>query len=1814
MSEGIRTRGRQFMVFVLSLLLCLPTFSQLTPNKADAAAPESVSIALGETPVADGITPRPGDGQAEHLQTGEINGKSYWKTNSTVSETDPGANILYFYFNVRDDFLFENTTHDVFVTVEYYDSGNGSMKLQYDSLNASFKDAPEFQYKDTKTWKTETFKLGDAWFANRTNGSDFRLHVSGSKPTGQNPELHVASVKVVKLPKLNISATTKVYETDYATSDVVIANISVADTGAIGDGASDDTRAFQEALSYVGDRGGGVVFVPSGTYKITGTLLVPTGVTLRGDWVNPDSVNGEVQGTILAAYAGRGDTEELSFIRLAEGSGVTNLSIWYPEQTLDNPVPYPWTIEQLSGDSATVKNVTLVNAYNGIKIGPVWNELHYVRNLYGTVLKTGIFLDFTTDIGRLEQIKLSPDYWVKSKLPNAPAKTDLFAYMTANAEGIVMGRSDWEYMSDIYISGFKNGLRVTTRTDSNETANAQLYKIRIEDSNVALKIEGVNSYGLLISDSSFKASVGPEPKAIHATPGFTSIVQFNKVAVGGNPHHAVLNEGSGVLSFENSSFENWNAQGGGYAIDARNGSLILGQSSFALEANHIHLGSKAAELKAINSGNAGKLDIRDDSEAGEISEHHDPRYQLEQLPSVSSLDIASQPRPATNQLFNVAEAPYSADKTGQTDVSSIIQQALTAAGQAGGGTVYLPAGIYRVDQALTVPSGVELRGSWDVPHHTNGGGTVLFTNHGENQEQAAPFISLEASAGIRGLSVYYDKQSWNVVKPYAWTVQGKGSGVYLIDTTLINPYKAVDFGTYNTSGHYIDYVAGSPLKEGIFLGGGAEGGFLRNVQFNPHYYGRNFYPNHPSTDEDFNKVWDYQKENLDAFRIGNVRKQLIFNTFVYGSEFGIHFEKQQGTGPEALTIGHGTDGSKKGVVIDGAGAGGLSFINTELVSMSTSDKVYIVTSEDFDSQATFFNTSMWGDTTRSVDVFGGKLRLQQNNFAKVGERGINALGGDTTLYNSYFQESGTTHVYAGPDIEKLIVSNNLYHGGMQLVNESVGKVSGTDITPVSLSVQKTAFNEGQPAHPAAVLKLANATEATPISGKLELIEPAAYASQMVPVRFENIPLLGTVDIPLPFISADTLQYRITLDSGFTYKTSVSTGQSFASKSDLNSDVWPDIEVTSPHHYSSIGGEWGGPNDLSAKARLKWDNENLYVKVTVKDNIHHQTASSGDIWQGDSLQLGIDLSRQDGSASKNVNELGFARTNQGTVVKWRWRAPEGVEGGALNAAQASITRNENDKTTLYDLIIPFAALHGPNAAYTPGQTIGFALLVNENDGNGRSGFIEYNKGIGSTKDATQFGDVYLLQGEYSALLGQSAEAAVVRAEQNRGKTAIDSATNFVRILPPGSIKSGLEHRLANLTDVSNPNPGGSGGYYPSSSDPSITTRSDGSVQVKLKAELDKDSSLAKSTISNSLLSKLWRGSKTSDSGKQLISIQLEEVANAEGYSLELPSVALTSDQPERWIEVVTPIGVITLPNAILASGKEQSGGTITVAIRKTDLSSWSKKAAKQIGSRPAVDVTLSANGKALVWNNAKYPVTVSLAYTPTAAEQKNKERLAVWFRDDKGEAVSIPGNKHDAQENRIAFEWTRSGQYAVAFLNAAFRDLDRVPWATEAIEALAAQGVLPVEEDGLFHPQTQINRAGFLKLLVDGLGLSAPEGKAFNDVKPGADYYEAVGIARQLGIVNGYGNNSFGPDALLTREDAAVLIDRALQAAKAELPEAEGALETFADASKLSAYAKASVARLVAARLLQGNGIKLNPQGSLTRAEAAVLIFRIQAQN
>lgn len=88
------------------------------------------------------------------------------------------APSAYLYFSVDDNYIY-NDAYDVFVTIEYWDTGTGSFSLQYDDGHHAYNVAGSQSMTNSDTWKKRSFVLPVVGFTNQQNGgADFRLVVA----------------------------------------------------------------------------------------------------------------------------------------------------------------------------------------------------------------------------------------------------------------------------------------------------------------------------------------------------------------------------------------------------------------------------------------------------------------------------------------------------------------------------------------------------------------------------------------------------------------------------------------------------------------------------------------------------------------------------------------------------------------------------------------------------------------------------------------------------------------------------------------------------------------------------------------------------------------------------------------------------------------------------------------------------------------------------------------------------------------------------------------------------------------------------------------------------------------------------------------------------------------------------------------------------------------------------------------------------------------------------------------------------------------------------------------------------------------------------------------------------------------------------------------------------------------------------------------------------------------------------------------------------------------------------------------------------
>ena len=227
--------------------------------------------------------------------------------------------------------------------------------------------------------------------------------------------------------------------------------LNVLDFGAVGDNKTDETASFLRALAAADASGGGIVYVPPGLYRINGYLSLGKGVRLQGTYgsVPSHDLRGGSRpddGSILIPLAGRGSENDDAFISLQQNSHLSGFCIWYAEQEMvQTPVAYPWTIHMTAANAA-VTDVEVLGSWQAINATAA--HRHYIARVQGHPIKTGIFVDSTYDIGRIEDVHFNP--WFSSAHP-------FIEYQLVNGRAFVLGRSDWEYVLNTFAFGYAIG-------------------------------------------------------------------------------------------------------------------------------------------------------------------------------------------------------------------------------------------------------------------------------------------------------------------------------------------------------------------------------------------------------------------------------------------------------------------------------------------------------------------------------------------------------------------------------------------------------------------------------------------------------------------------------------------------------------------------------------------------------------------------------------------------------------------------------------------------------------------------------------------------------------------------------------------------------------------------------------------------------------------------------------------------------------------------------------------------------------------------------------------------------------------------------------------------------------------------------------------------------------------------------------------------------------------------------------------------------------------------------------------------------------
>ena len=317
----------------------------------------------------------------------------------------------------------------------------------------------------------------------------------------------------------------------------------------------------------------------------------------------------------------------------------------------------------------------------------------------------------------------------------------------------------------------------------------------------------------------------------------------------------------------------------------------------------------------------------------------------------------------------------------------------------------------------------------------------------------------------------------------------------------------------------------------------------------------------------------------------------------------------------------------------------------------------------------------------------------------------------------------------------------------------------------------------------------------------------------------------------------------------------------------------------------------------------------------------------------------------------------------------------------------------------------------------------------------------------------------------------------------------------------------------------------------------------------------------------------------------------------------------------------PLGQIKLDQKITALGDKVNLADVKIDIqianvptsRQSEIKALlTNRSSKMIGEPLAFDVSLSYGDKTItidqfdqyVEREIALPDNISLEDVSTAVKVGND-----------GSLTHVPTKiiERDGKLYARISSMTNS-VYTLIYNDKPMTDITG-HWAASDIQDMVSRFIINGTSEGVFEPSRNITRAELTAVIVNALGIkSDTTTQEFTDVQEGKWYYNVVQSAAAHGLISGYQDGSFMPNAVITREETMAIIARTIdfigQDQSVDQDQAAKLLAKFTDNKDISNWAQTAVATSVKNDIAKGYEGKIMPKSPITRAESVVMIRRL----
>lgn len=346
-------------------------------------------------------------------------------------------------------------------------------------------------------------------------------------------------------------------------------------------------------------------------------------------------------------------------------------------------------------------------------------------------------------------------------------------------------------------------------------------------------------------------------------------------------------------------------------------------------------------------------------------------------------------------------------------------------------------------------------------------------------------------------------------------------------------------------------------------------------------------------------------------------------------------------------------------------------------------------------------------------------------------------------------------------------------------------------------------------------------------------------------------------------------------------------------------------------------------------------------------------------------------------------------------------------------------------------------------------------------------------------------------------------------------------------------------------------------------------------------------------------------KSKDENKNLI-ITIDDTESSI-VKTKLPTTVLSSSTKEATTTIKTSIANIVVPSNMLNKTLAKGGSDTSINIAKVDLSTLPPEVADTIGNAPVIDISLTINGTVKEWSNPNAPVTISIPYTLKKGERG--DCITVYYINSTGRLENMQGI-YNSKTKTVEFTTTHFSAYFVKENEISFKDLAGFEEYSKYIENMASKGIIEGVGYNMYSPEKVFTRAEFATLLVKMLKLDTSSNKnTFVDVKSTDWFAPYVNAAYKAGLIAGIGNSQFAPNAVITNQDAAIILVKALKYMGVEITSED--LTNLNDSKEISNYALEAVSFAVSKGVISlDNDSNFNAKSTVNRATAAKYIYNV----